>query len=104
MMARKNRIKKSRHQRALSAQIYLQRILEEPKEKSEKFLKSASNQLWNISTRHRIGLPTELKNRFCRTCKKLLYPGVNSRIRIRGKVRYMTCIECGTIKRKNFRG
>ena len=104
MMVRKNRIKKSRHQRALSAQHYLMGILEEPKEKSEDFLKNVSYQLWNISTRHRIGLPNELKNRFCRSCKKLLYPGINSRIRIRSKVRYMTCIECGTIKRKNFRG
>ena len=57
MMARKNRIKKSRHQRALSAQHYLMGILEEPKEKSEDFLKNVSYQLWNISTRHRIGLP-----------------------------------------------
>ncbi len=103
-MVRKNRIKKTRHDRAVSAQVYLQTILENPKEKSDLFLKTASKQLWKISTRHRIGLPQNFKSRFCRKCKILLYPGRNSRIRIRNKVRHMTCIECGTIKRKNFRG
>ena len=103
-MARKNRIKKIRHERAVSAQKYLQTILENPKDNDEDFLKTASRQLWKISTRHRIGLPQNYKNRFCRKCKIVLYPGRNSRIRIRDKVRHMTCIECGTIKRKNFRG
>ena len=103
-MARKNRIKKNRHERAVSAQVYLQTLLERPKDISEELLKATSKQLWNISTRHRIGLPPNYKSRFCRKCKILLYPGRNSRIRIRDKVRHMTCIECGTIKRKNFRG
>jgi len=102
-MVRKNRIKKTRHDRAVSAQIYLQTILENPKENSD-IITAASKQLWKISTRHRIGLPPNYKSRFCRKCKILLYPGRNSRIRIRDKVRHMTCIECGTIKRKNFRG
>ena len=103
-MVRRSRIKKSRKQRAVSAQSYLRTILDNPKDKSEMLLKSASKQLWKISTRHRIGLPNDLKYRFCRTCKNLLYLGVNSRIRIRNKVRCITCNECGTIKRKNFKG
>ena len=103
-MARRNKIKKSRQQRAFSAQKYLAEILENPKDKPEQLLTSASKQMWKISTRHRIGLPNELKYRFCRNCKELLYPGVNSRIRIRSKVRCITCNVCGTTKRKNFRG
>lgn len=103
-MARKNRIKKARHERALSAQLYLQSILENPQKNSDEFLKTTSKQLWKISTRHRIGLPSKFKNRFCRNCKNLLYPGKNSRIRIRNKVRYLTCFECGAVKRKNFGG
>ena len=74
-MPRKNSLKKSRQHRAKLAQNYLQKILEEPKNNSEEFLKTASKQLWNISTRHRIGLPEKFKDRFCRKCKysKYLY-------------------------------
>ena len=103
-MARRNKIKKSRQQRAILAQKYLVEILDKPKDKSKELLKSASKQMWKTSTRHRIGLPNELKYRFCRNCKNLLYPGVNSRIRIRSKVRCITCDVCGTTKRKNLRG
>jgi ribonuclease P protein subunit RPR2 len=102
-MSRKKTLKKSRQHRAKLAQEYLQKILEEPQKNSEDFLKTASKQLWNISTRHRIGLPETFKNRFCRKCKNLLYPGLNSRVRIRSKVRYLTCNECGMTKRTNFR-
>ena len=102
-MPRKNSLKKSRQHRAKLAQNYLQKILEEPKNNSEEFLKTVSKQLWNISTRHRIGLPEKFKDRFCRKCKYLLYPGQNSRVRIRSKVRFLTCNECGITKRKDFR-
>ena len=34
--------------------------------------------------------------------KNLLFPGMNSTVRIRSKVRYLTCGECGEIKRKNL--
>ena len=102
-MRRKKSLKKSRQHRARLAQSYLEKILDEPNDKSEDLLKTASKQLWRISTRHSIGLPDKYKNRFCRKCKNLLYPGLNSRVRIRSKVRYLTCNECGTIKRKNFR-
>ena len=96
-------MKRSRQKRAELAQNYLQKILEEPQKNSLEFLKTASEQLWNISTRHRIGLPEKFKNRFCRSCKNLLYPGLNSRVRIRSKVRYLTCDECGKTKRKDLR-
>lgn len=93
--------KDTRKRRAYSAQKYLQTLLGNPNS-SQELRKNASKQLWKISTRHGIGLPIELKDRYCRKCKHLLYPGINSRIRIRSKVRYLTCETCGAIKRKNL--
>tara|TARA_B100001113_G_C21080416_1_gene609648 strand:+ start:782 stop:1096 length:315 start_codon:yes stop_codon:yes gene_type:complete len=93
--------KDSRKRRAISAQNYLQTLLENSNS-SEQLRKNASKQLWKISTRHGIGLPNSLKDRYCRKCKNLLFPGMNSTVRIRSKVRYLTCGECGEIKRKNL--
>ena len=101
MMNRSMR-KNKRKKRALSARMYLQKILEKPNISTE-LRKNASNEIWKLSTRHSIGLPRNLKDRYCRKCKNLLFPGYNVKIRIRNKVRYLTCEECGTIKRKNLR-
>ena len=96
------RIKKfNRKKKAFEAQAYLESFLEKPR-LNEMIRVNASKQIWKISTRHNIGLPNNIKNRFCRKCKIMLFPGVNSRIRIRKKIRCLTCYACGNTKRMNL--
>lgn len=100
MMGKRYR-KGTRKINALAAQSYLKVILETPNLDNQ-IRRSASKQLWKVSTRHRIGLPEGMKERYCRKCKILLFPGINSRIRIKKKIRIMTCNICGNIKRKSL--
>jgi len=59
-----------------------------------------------ISMRTRVRIPAEYKWRYCKKCKKLLFPGVNSTIRIRSK-RYphivIKCGMCNGINRRPFK-
>ncbi|MBI4258069.1 MAG: RNase P subunit [Thaumarchaeota archaeon] len=47
-------------------------------------------------------LPYELRQHFCRRCKRLIVPGLNARVRIHGspKAVRITCLECGHTYRK----
>tara|TARA_B100000949_G_C13975190_1_gene322777 strand:- start:175 stop:444 length:270 start_codon:yes stop_codon:yes gene_type:complete len=60
----------------------------------------------NICLKYNIRLPYEKRQLFCRGCKKLIIPGINSKIRIGGrsnKAIRITCLECGNIYRKIIR-
>tara|TARA_Y100000310_G_scaffold342813_1_gene447581 strand:+ start:682 stop:993 length:312 start_codon:yes stop_codon:yes gene_type:complete len=47
-----------------------------------------------IAMKLKVGIPQELKRKFCKHCYKFLMPSVNSRNRIRdGKV-IISCLEC----------
>ena len=52
-----------------------------------------------ISMKTKTKIPSELKRKFCKNCKKYLMPGVNLRVRMsKGKVIY-NCLNCGKIMR-----
>jgi ribonuclease P protein subunit RPR2 len=55
------------------------------------------------SQRAKIKIPVKWKKRICHKCKKFLYPGINSRIRIHsggnGSHVSMTCLECNNTTR-----
>ncbi|GBC73450.1 hypothetical protein HRbin04_00852 [archaeon HR04] len=56
-----------------------------------------------ISMRYRIRLPYEVRQLFCKRCKRLIIPGVTSRVRIgRSSIRAIriTCLHCNHIYRK----
>ena len=56
-----------------------------------------------ISMRCRVRIPRAWKWRYCRYCKKLLFPGITARIRTRsdGTPRIvMTCLRCGGVNRR----
>ncbi|MGB9630463.1 MAG: ribonuclease P protein component 4 [Candidatus Methanodesulfokora sp.] len=59
-----------------------------------------------ISMRTRVNIPAEYKWRYCRKCKKLLFPGINSTVRVRSK-RYphivIKCKMCEGINRRPFK-
>ncbi|MCH8022204.1 MAG: RNase P subunit [Thaumarchaeota archaeon] len=58
---------------------------------------------WRISLRFRVRLPYQIRQLFCRGCKKLIVPGINARVRLASKnprgIR-ITCLDCGRIYRK----
>ncbi len=59
-----------------------------------------------ISTRHKIGMPYDIRMTFCKKCKKFMAPGIGSRIRVgRSQVRSVriTCNLCGHTYRKIMR-
>lgn len=56
-----------------------------------------------ISTKFRIRLPYEIRQLYCKRCKRFIVPGVNAKVRIgRANVKAVriTCLKCGHIYRK----
>ncbi len=89
-----------RRERAGKASEQLSKILQEPWKNNSETVDSASSQMWEIGSRHRIGLHSNHRVWICRNCKSLLRPGVSARVRIRQGVRITTCQRCGKISRK----
>jgi len=56
-----------------------------------------------ICLRFNLRLPFELKRFFCHGCKKFMVYGINSRVRLRGKVLIVTCLNCKHIYRRILR-
>lgn len=56
-----------------------------------------------IALRLNIRLPYKYKMHFCHGCKRFIIPGVNCRVRIKGKALRLTCLECGHVYRRILR-
>ncbi len=56
-----------------------------------------------ISLRFRVRMPYQIRQLFCRGCKKLIVPGLNARVRLVSRnprgIR-ITCMDCGRVYRK----
>lgn len=57
----------------------------------------------DISMRHRVSIPGDLKRRVCKECHAYLVPGRNSRTRLDGRNVVITCLKCGAIKRYPYK-
>ncbi|MCS6767396.1 MAG: hypothetical protein RMJ59_00260 [Candidatus Nitrosocaldus sp.] len=60
-----------------------------------------------LSMRYRVRLPYEVRQLFCKRCKRLIIPGVTSRVRIgRSSIRAVriTCLHCNHVYRKVIAG
>ena len=66
---------------------------------SDKHIKLARR----IAMKYKIRLPSELKKRFCRNCRKYLVPGVNCRVRIHKHRLIYYCIGCRHYMRRNIK-
>ena len=58
-----------------------------------------------ISLRCRVSIPREWKWRFCKSCKRLLFPGITAVIRTRSEnYPHLTikCLKCGNINRRPY--
>lgn len=56
-----------------------------------------------MGMKYRVRLPYEIRQLYCKKCKRLIVPGINSRIRIgSASVRAVriTCLSCGHVYRK----
>ena len=89
-----------RRKRAGQASEQLSEILVKPWDYTSSIVDSASSQMWDIGTRHRIGLQNLSRAWICRHCKTLLRPGVSARVRIRQGVRITTCLHCENVTRR----
>ena len=47
-----------------------------------------------ISMKAQISIPSQLKKKFCKNCKKYLVPGLNCRVRTRNKKLIYYCLNC----------
>lgn len=58
---------------------------------------------WRIKTRYQVtgsGMETSV----CRACHAFLQPGATARVRLTGGRRSVTCLACGAVRRKVYRG
>ena len=92
-------------QRDLAAQrieILVRNALETAKSDAELAQKQATLAK-KISTKFRVRLPYEVRQLYCKKCKRFIVPGVNARVRIgRANVKAVriTCLKCGHVYRK----
>ena len=85
---------------AESAIRYLSQSLESNLGEYVQIADSAARQIIAIGKKHGVRPASEIRRRICRSCKKSLSPGVNSRVRISSKMLVITCLECGRMMRQ----
>ena len=64
-------------------------------ERSDRYVQLARK----IAMRYNVGVPGELKKRFCRKCQSYLVPGANCKVRTAKKTLSVMCLKCGTTTR-----
>jgi len=96
-------VKKSQRDLALQRiEILIRNALETAKSDAELAQKQAMLAK-KISTKFRVRLPYEVRQLYCKKCKRFIVPGVNARVRIgRANVKAVriTCLKCGHVYRK----
>ena len=97
---RSRRRKSDRKKDAESAIRHLSDTLESNLSRHVRIADSAARQIIAIGKKHVIRPASEIKRKICRSCKKSLSPGVNSRVRISSKKIIITCLECGRMMRQ----
>jgi ribonuclease P protein subunit RPR2 len=55
-----------------------------------------------LGTRYNVRIPSDLKRWLCKKCSSFLVPGLNARVRTKGKV-VITCLTCGRVSRYRIR-
>ena len=55
-----------------------------------------------IGMRYRVGIPKDLKMRFCKNCNCFLVPGRNARVRLKGNYMTTTCLNCSKSMRRPY--
>ena len=96
-------MKKSQKDLAMQRiEILVQNALENAKSDAELAQKQAMLAK-KISNKFRVRLPYEIRQLYCKNCKRFIVPGIDARVRIgRSNVKAVriTCLRCGHIYRK----
>jgi len=96
-------VKKSQKDLALQRiEILVQNALENVKPDAKLAQKQAMLAK-KISNKFRVRLPYEIRQLYCKNCKRFIVPGIDARVRIgRSNVKAVriTCLRCGHIYRK----
>ncbi|HLE34683.1 MAG TPA: RNase P subunit [Nitrososphaerales archaeon] len=96
-------MKKSQKDLALQRiEILVQNALENVKPDAKLAQKQAMLAK-KISNKFRVRLPYEIRQLYCKNCKRFIVPGIDARVRIgRSNVKAVriTCLRCGHIYRK----
>jgi RNase P subunit RPR2 len=61
---------------------------------------TASRDLVRLGRRHNLTISPSIRPWICRGCAAPLRPGVSARVRVRSKVRLVTCLGCGRVSRR----
>jgi len=61
---------------------------------------TAARDLVRLGRRHNLALSPSIRPWVCRGCAASLRPGENARVRVRSKVRVVTCLGCGRVSRR----
>ena len=81
--------------------VQLTELVENRSESTDSRLRaSAARDLVRLGRRHNITLSPSIRPWGCRGCATLLRPGVSARVRVRSKVRLVTCLGCGRVSRR----
>ena len=83
-------------------EILVQNALENAKSDGELAQKQAMLAK-RISSKFRVRIPYEIRQLYCKKCKRFIVPGVTARVRVgRANVKAVriTCLKCGHVYRK----
>ena len=83
-------------------EILVQNALENAKSDAELAQKQAMLAK-KISSKFRVRIPYEIRQLYCKKCKRFIVPGVGARVRVgRANVKAVriTCLKCGHVYRK----
>lgn len=71
--------------------------------KDATLMHSAVKDIFRLNSSLRIRIPLDEKRKLCKKCNTYLKPGVTSSTRVREGRVIITCKECGSVKRLQFR-
>jgi len=77
-------------------------LLEQAAEATQTAADAYVKRIWQIATKNNLRLSTDIKRRFCRSCKSY-WRTATVRIRIEKGKKIYTCKVCGAIKRVPLR-
>ena len=99
--SRLNREKRKSH--AIWTQTQLLSLLKKPSQFTPEQRSRFALHLLKVSRRHRIRLPSEVREIMCRACNTLLRYGENATIRFRNGHKIQTCLSCTSVRRIPYR-
>lgn len=71
-----------------------QEFLKHP-ERSRRYVQLAKR----IAERNNVSIPKELRTEFCKYCSAYLKLGKNAKLRVKGKMLLLTCMECNKTRK-----